>query len=428
MYPIKTKEKYLPWNLEKTWKIFTTVYLWNYESGNLDENVWSHCWVDIFPQTKNDNIFACLDWIINFAWNKDANGNYIIIEHKNVPDPNNNNQNTTLYSCYLHLSELNVKTWDIVKEWDIIGKSWNTWNVSWSTWEHLHFQIDTKDALFHPYWPFTFMEAKDAWLGFFEAVNKWLGIENAKKFTVNPLVYLDSIKKWFDNFTHSLSDLPSANNSNNNLSYNWIEDSSTLIASTSNINNTTKTVEPTKDTPKQNTYFKDTNEDYINYLYEKWVTKWYSDGTFKPNWEISRAELLAMIFTFSKTPILENVTKSSFKDIKETDWYFKYIETAVNKWFISGYPDNTFKPNNNITKIEAIAIILNIVLWKDKIPNLTGSIFTDIQSWTWYEKYVYYIAQEWLMDISWNKFYPNSNIKRKEVAKILYNLRNIIYT
>ena len=81
-----------------------------------------------------------------------------------------------------------------MSEGDIIGKCGNTGNVSGSTGEHLHFQIDRQEAPFHPYWPFSFAEAQAAGLGFFEAVNKGLGRENARKYTINPLVYLDKIQ------------------------------------------------------------------------------------------------------------------------------------------------------------------------------------------------------------------------------------------
>ncbi len=408
MYPIKTKEKYDSNNLEKTWNIFTTAYLWNYISWDFNEWVWSHCWVDLFPQKTHDDVIACLPWVIDVAGSKDVNWNYIIIKHENALDPNDNTKTTTLYSCHLHLSEILVKKWDVVKEGDIIGKTWNTGNVSWSTWEHLHFQIDTKDAPFHPYWPFTFAESQAAWLWFFDAVNKWLWIDNARKYTVNPLVYLDSIGKWFDTVVW-------VDTSSNNEAPKAIETSNTLVADKNNSVSDVNTLWGNK-------YFKDTNEEYINYLYETWITKWYSDGTFRWENEISRVELLAMVFTFAKIPVDPNL-KADFTDIDSSAWYYKYITTASNKKIINWYEDKTFKPNNPVTRIEAIAIILNSILWKDKIPSLAWSLFIDIESWSWYEKYVYYIAQNGLMDIDWNKFYPNSNIKRKEVAQILYNLK-----
>jgi len=60
-----------------------------------------------------------------------------------------------------------------------------------------------------------------------------------------------------------------------------------------------------------------------------------------------------------------------FRDITKNDWFAKYICIAKNKGVISGYPDKTFKPNNNITFAEAAKIIVttfgyiieNNVLW-----------------------------------------------------------------
>jgi murein DD-endopeptidase MepM/ murein hydrolase activator NlpD len=59
-----------------------------------------------------------------------------------------------------------------------------------TTTPHLHFQIDTGDAPFHPYWHFTSQEAKTAGLSFYEAVNTGLGKEKAIKYTIHPMTFL----------------------------------------------------------------------------------------------------------------------------------------------------------------------------------------------------------------------------------------------
>ena len=385
MYPLKTKKSYDPNNLSSTANIFTTVYLWNYVNWDFREMVWSHPWVDIVPQSINDSVFACLGWTVTFAWTNASQGNYIVIKHVWVPDPDDSDLKATIYSCYLHLSELKAKTWDIVKEWDVIWKSWNTWN---STWEHLHFQIDRDTAPFHPYWPFSFAEAKDAWMGFFDAVNKWLNIEFWKMHTLNPLLYLDT------------------------LLYKWIETDTTTIAS---IWNQLK--------PKKK-YFTDiaADNEQINFLAEAGITKWYDDGTFRPEGNISRIEILAMVFEFAK---INNIGrwKCPFSDVADSDWYCKNVITAKEMWIVSGYPDGTFRPNNPVTRIEAIAIVLNTVLWKANIPHVSWSLFSDIESNSWYEKYVYSIVQDWLLEVDWALFRPNDFMKRKEVAEILFNLK-----
>ena len=383
MYPINTRAKYNPGNLSATANTFTTVYLWNYVTWNYDEWVWSHPGVDIVPIAKNDVIHACLDWIVEFAWTSDANGNYVVIKHANAQDPSNPDSTTTLYSCHLHLSELDVSTWNPVKEWDVIWRTWNTWN---STWEHLHFQIDTHDAPFHPYWPFTFKDAMNAWLWFFDAVNKGLWIENARKYTINPLVYLDKVaqNKW----------QPTA-----------------PVAT-----------EVPKTFASKSKYFWDVVDDVeeIDFLYEAWVTKGYWDNTFRPESNITRYELLVMVYKFAW--ITPTWTGPAFQDVLPSDGCYKYISDASSKWFISWYADWTFKPNNTVTRAEAIAIALNIVVWKTNIPQANSSDFQDVAITDWYCKYANYVSENWLMDAIW-KFYPSDNMKRKDFAVLLYNLK-----
>lgn len=385
MYPIKTKKSYDPNNLALAANIYTTVYLGNYINWDFRENIGSHCWVDIIPQVKNDSVFACLSWMVTMASNNASEGNFVVIKHDGVPDFESSST-TTLYSCYMHMSSLNVKTWDSVNEWTII---WQTWNTGNSTGEHLHFQLDRANAPFHPYWPFTFKDSQKAWLGFFEATNKGLGLDNGKKYTINPLLYLDT------------------------LQYKWLETTSMLIASTSNITSPA--------------YFSDVCSDNnaVNYLAQEWITKWYPDGTFRWENNISRIEILAMTFTFAKTQI-DSILSSDFLDVQASDWFCKYVMTAKAHGMVSGYPDGTFRPNNPVTRIEALAIILNTVLWRENISNITGSLFDDIESGSWYEKYVYYSVNNGIFNITWGQFFPNLSVKRSEVAEILYNLRDKI--
>ena len=61
-----------------------------------------------------------------------------------------------------------------------------------ATTPHLHLQIDTSDAPFHPYWHFTSSEARDAGLDFFSAVNAGLGKDKAMKYTIHPMIFINT--------------------------------------------------------------------------------------------------------------------------------------------------------------------------------------------------------------------------------------------
>lgn len=412
MYPIKTKTKYNPSNLATTANIYTTVYLWNYVTWDFDEGNWSHPWVDMIPQVKHDNIYACLDGHVQFAWTSASNWNYIVLKHDNMKDPEDISKTVTLYSCHLHLSELLTQTWATVKEWDIIWKTWNTWN---STWEHLHFQIDRDTAPFHPYWPFTFKDAQDLWYGFFEAVNHGLWIDNARKYTINPLPYLDKVS--------GLSSWQKVIVEEKRV----VEEKKPETAATvvkPNLGANTVTVPTVK--KDGSIYFTDVKEDVdaIDFLASAWVTKWYADWTFRPSSNITRAELLAMTFVFAKVPLIDGTASwVHFSDVDKDSWPYRYVVTASSKWIVSWYDDGTFRPNNPVSRVEAAAIILNTIVWKSNISAAVDSDFIDVPKDAWYCKYANFIAQNWLLDSVWN-FYPNDNMQRKDVAILLYNLRS----
>ena len=112
-------------------------------------------------------------------------GQFVLILHTDVPDPENPGQITNLYSVYAHLSVRSVRAGDTVEKGQYIGK---TGMSGMATAPHLHFQIDRPDAPFHPYWPFTWKDLDGTDINsYFEAVKQGINFDRAKKFTVHPM-------------------------------------------------------------------------------------------------------------------------------------------------------------------------------------------------------------------------------------------------
>ena len=86
------------------------------------------------------------------------------------------------------------------------------------------------------------------------------------------------------------------------------------------------------------------------------IIKGYTDGSFQPNKSITRAELATIIARFAKL----DVNTKTFSDING-HWAQKSIELAAGNGWINGYEDGTFRPNNNITRAETFAMINRVL-------------------------------------------------------------------
>lgn len=171
---------------------YTVPYMWSYRF-NYKENDWSHLWIDIRAPIGTPILSIANGVVVrtveaDSTWNK-----FVVIRHDDIPQ---NGKKISLYSSYLHLSQITVTEWTKIMKWEMLGRVGQT---GIATTPHLHFQIDTADAPFHPYWPFTSSDSKNAGLGFFESINAGLGKENATKYTINPLTFVNTYLWWVTN-------------------------------------------------------------------------------------------------------------------------------------------------------------------------------------------------------------------------------------
>ena len=91
-------------------------------------------------------------------------------------------------------------------------------------------------------------------------------------------------------------------------------------------------------------------------LAEMNIVEGYEDGTFRPNAPITRAEFAAIATRFfEKTGA--TYEPGTFTDVTGDEWFAGAIMDAVNLGLIGGYEDGTVRPNNNITRAEACAIV-----------------------------------------------------------------------
>lgn len=161
-------------------------YAGNYELDDCGEGCGSHPAVDI-KVPEGTPVYDIANGVVTKAGTSSSFGKYIVIKHNGVPDPNQPGQTTTLYSSYSHLSEFFVTEGQKVVKGEVIGQVGDTGTA---TTYHLHFQLDSTDAPWHPYWPFTSAEASAAGYNFWDAVNYGVGQDNLYRYTRNPFDFI----------------------------------------------------------------------------------------------------------------------------------------------------------------------------------------------------------------------------------------------
>ncbi len=157
--------------------------------------------------------------------------------------------------------------------------------------------------------------------------------------------------------------------------------------------------------------------DSVIYLSEKFILNGYFDGTFKPENNITRAEFAKIIV--SATGSIDPYALSSFKDINKDEWYYSYVSTAYSMGYITGYPDGSFRPNDNITRAD-ICTIVNRVLKAEKSSSATK--FKDDSLIPSYAKdAVYALNSKGIINgYQDGTFSPLTFATRAQTAKIIY--------
>lgn len=168
------------------------------------------------------------------------------------------------------------------------------------------------------------------------------------------------------------------------------------------------------------------NKTAINALAERGIIAGYPNGTFQPDGEINRAELTKMIVATRTEPDAEQY-KNCFPDVKD-DWYAPYVCYAKEQNWVEGYEDGLFKPNQEINRMEALKIILEVLFeGLENGETLENNSPLDVDVSAWYGKYFIFADNRNLLDkqhiLGENEqyyYYPGENISRKEVAETIY--------
>lgn len=156
--------------------------------------------------------------------------------------------------------------------------------------------------------------------------------------------------------------------------------------------------------------------DVIDELSNKKIINGYSDGTFKPDNSVTRAEFIAIV-----NRMLGLTTESSkyIPDISRHDWFYSDIRKAVEAGILKGNEEGYVRPNDTITREEAV-VILARAFKVTQAPG-TGIKFEDrseVSNWARESVYTF-VKYGYINGYYGNLIKPKENVKRAEVLTII---------
>ena len=143
----------------------------------------------------------------------------------------------------------------------------------------------------------------------------------------------------------------------------------------------------------------------------------YDDGNVKPQNNITRAEVATIFFRLLTDDARAYYwsTDSGFSDVNPGDWYNNAVATMVNAGILNGYSDGTFRPNANITRGEFATIAARFL----SNPYSTKDRFYDTEG-HWAEVYINRAAEAgWIDGYPDGTFRPDQAITRAEAVTLV---------
>lgn len=197
-----------------------------------------------------------------------------------------------------------------------------------------------------------------------------------------------------------------------------------LVQATSPIPSPTTPTTPT--TPTQVT-FKDVPSNYwaqtfIQELASRNIIKGFPDGSFRPNEPVTRAQFAAILNQAMNKPTVRSNT--IFTDVSSTNWAAPAIQKAYTTGFMSGYSSTTFRPNENISRVQILVSLANGLGYAPvKSTDATLQAYTDASTIPTYARNSVAAATENRLVVNYPSLKllnPNQPSTRAEVAAFVY--------
>lgn len=445
---------------------YSVPYMGSY--NDVGEYKGAHLAVDI-KTCEGSEVLAIANGVVVKVGNQTSGfGKHVVIRHNDVPG-----YSMPLYSSYSHNSENFVEVGEVVTKGQKIALSGSTGTA---TTPHVHFQIDTDEAPWHPFWPFTNKESNDAGLSFFESVNAGLGKEKAIAVTVSPMKFVqahlngDTKAVTFEN-TPEVTGYDAVSYVNDDGGEATVEDVVEDVVEEEIVEDDVAEVEEdaVEETPSvsierklvfdievDKTYavgeaadFKLSLRDQNGELYdvpfegevvvkandgkasvEGAIVKWsdFNEGNLER--ELSRLtegrDRLKVVYegeTYYSEWFDIVDPNSGFKDVPKSHDYYEAIMFLRDKEVVGGYEDGTYQPDRTVSRVEAAKFIVKAA--GINLKSFTGDVddfpFPDVIENGWYLNYVLTLQEHGVIKGNADgTLKPDKTVNKAEFFKMLF--------
>ena len=161
-------------------------------------------------------------------------------------------------------------------------------------------------------------------------------------------------------------------------------------------------------------------ETFIQGLISRNLISGFPDGTYKPEAPITRAQYASIVAKAYDLPLKQSAT--NFSDVPQNFWALDSITKSNRMGFIAGFPDGTFRPGQNLTRVQALVSLVNGLGLTGGTPSVIG-VYSDRAEIPSYATDLVATATQKRIVVNHPnlaQLRPSMDITRAEVAALVY--------
>ncbi len=161
---------------------------------------------------------------------------------------------------------------------------------------------------------------------------------------------------------------------------------------------------------------------FIQRLVQREIISGFPDGTFKPEANLTRAQYAAIVAKTFDLPRQPGTGTGAFSDVSDRFWAASAIRAAASMGFVSGFPDRTFRPQQNLTRVQALVSLVNGLGLKGGTPNVL-LFYSDRAQIPSYATEALATATQRRLVVNYpepDRLDPMRSITRAEIAALIY--------